>query len=169
MTAVCLMLAVLLAAVTRSAAASDSECGSDLMVDIRTVPLAEHERIVGIELTVVSGQIVGVERIPDDWGVSVSPEVGSEASLSGNVGHGAGALDSADELPVVIIRTGACDRSDRHFAVKAAVHVTRDFESSRRIKLRQSDLRIRRASGSALSLKYSPKAGGSADAPASGR
>ena len=144
------MMALVVAAATMSASAGYAECGSDLIVDVRSVPLAAHERIVGIDMTIAHGSILGVQRIPGDWGIAVTPESGGEASLSGSLAHGAGAVDSAEELPMIIVRDQSCDGSEPIFEVKAAIHVTQDFASSRRIELQQKDLRVRRADGSAF-------------------
>jgi hypothetical protein len=116
------------------------ECGRNLIVHFPKVSLSAGERVVGMELTVVSGAVVGVSNIPLDWGIHVEPEVGGVTSVGGGPQHGVGALDSTTQLPAVVVRGRVCST----FALSAVVHVTRDFASTRRIDLEQRMLRIER-------------------------
>ncbi len=111
------------------------ECGQNLIVRIPKVALNSGERVVGIELRIVGGSVVRVDRIPRDWGVSVEPEVSGVASVRGNPAHGVGALNSTHELPSVVVRGHTCSGSGGSFTVSAIVHLTRDFESTRTIDL----------------------------------
>jgi hypothetical protein len=79
------------------------ECGRNLIVHFPKVSLSVGERVVGMELTVVSGAVVGVSNIPLDWGIHVEPEVGGVASVGGGPQHGVGAPDSTDALPAVVV------------------------------------------------------------------
>jgi hypothetical protein len=118
------------------------ECGRNLVVTFRRVPLNPGERVVGIKLTVVGGSVVGVGSIPRDWSISVEPEVSGAASVSGSPQHGAGALESTEALPAVTVRGHNCTPAPPSFALSAVVHVTHDFASSRTIDIDQRMLRI---------------------------
>lgn len=141
---------------TASARQDALECGSSLVVRISNLPLTSGERLVGVEFKVVGGSVVGVGGIPRDWSVSVEAEVSGVASVSGSPGHGAGALGSADQLPQVTVRRQSCSGQTPAFELSAVVHVTTDFESTRRIELNQSGLRIQRAPNSTLQLPGAP-------------
>ncbi len=149
-----LAVAIVVLALGNSCWASERrlECGRNLVVRIPKVPLNSGERVVGIELTVVSGSVVGVERIPRDWSISVDSEVSGVASLRGSPQHGAGALDSTDGLPSVTVRGHTCSGMEPSFALSAVVHVTQDFASTRTIELDQRALRTQRAPNSTLQL-----------------
>jgi len=125
------------------------ECGRNLIVHFPKVSLSAGERVVGMELTVVSATVVGVSNIPLDWGILVEPEVGGVASVGGGPQHGVGALDSTDALPAVVVRGRVCST----VALSAVVHVTRDFASTRRIDLEQRMLRIERTPNAAPQSK----------------
>jgi hypothetical protein len=154
------------------AAGASLECGRNLVVRFPKVALNDGERVVGVQLTVVGGSVVGVERIPRDWSVSVEPEVSGVASVTGSPQHGAGALRSTDGIPSVVVRGHTCDAAPV-FALSADVHITPDFVTTRRINLDQRMLRIERAPNSTLQLPGAPPADakdvGSRGAPAADR
>ncbi len=144
--------AIAVLAVAHGACAGERvlECGQNLIVRVPRVSLNSGERVVGLELTIRGGAVVRVDRIPRDWGVSVELEVGGVASVRGSPAHGAGALNSTDELPSVIACGHRCSGSGPPFTVSAIVHVTRDFESTRTIDLDQGLLQVQRAPNSTL-------------------
>jgi hypothetical protein len=72
------------------------------------------------------------------------------ASIRGSPAHGAGALNSINELPLVIIKGHTCSGPGPHFTIRAILHVTRDFESTRTMDLDQEALQIQRAPNSTL-------------------
>jgi hypothetical protein len=119
--------------------------GDEVILSFPQMRLAKSERIVGFEINATTGHIIAVDRIPQGWSVSVQAEVSSKSAISGAPGHGAGALFRAAELPEVTIRVGklSIERSP-NFSVEAAFHVTADFEKTRTIRLRQSDLVLKK-------------------------
>lgn len=122
------------------------ECGRALRVRIPTVTLAAGERVVGLAVTVPGGVVLGVDGVPRDWGASIEPEVSAESSARASTAHGAGALSSTAELPTLSV-CGACSASGPSFSVRATVHVTRDFETTRTIDLGSDALTIQEAPG----------------------
>jgi hypothetical protein len=109
------------------------------------IKLQKGERIVGFEISVTTGHIIAVDRIPQDWSVSIQAQVSSKSAISGAPGHGAGALFTAAELPKVTIRVGKPAFGNLpKFTVEATLHVTLDFEKTRTVQLRQTELLLKK-------------------------
>lgn len=84
-------------------AASSKRAAHALIVSFPRVRLAEGERVVGFELTVTAATTDTVAHVPVDWSLKLDAASGSQTVLSGTCGHGAGALESAQELPHVTV------------------------------------------------------------------
>jgi len=126
-------------------AASSKEPARTLVVSFPHLRLAKGERICGFELTVTAATIDAVARIPVDWSLRLDVESGSQTKLSGTCGHGASALESAQQLPhVTVVLEKAFDRTSPTFGVEATLHVTADFQTTRTVKLTSGGLVIRK-------------------------
>jgi hypothetical protein len=112
---------------------------SALILPFPSIVLQNNERIVGFEV-LIKGHVLGVDGVPQDWAVHISPEGGSRTVVSGIAGHGAAALLSAAELPQIkIAKPGSADGSP----VEMSFHVTADFQKTRIIKITQKELRAK--------------------------
>jgi len=114
-------------------------------VSFPRIRLVEGERIVGFELTVTAATIDTVARVPLDWSLKLDVASGLQTVLSGTCGHGAGALESAQELPhVTVVLDEPRDRASPQFDAEATLQITTDFQSTRPVKLKLSDLVVKK-------------------------
>lgn len=125
--------------------ASSKTVARALVVSFPTVRLARGERIVGFELTVTAASINTVAQVPADWSLKLDVASGSQVVLSGTCGHGASALQSAQELPrVTVVPDGSSVTTSPQFSAEAVLHLTGDFQSTRTLTLSFSELSIQK-------------------------
>jgi len=107
--------------------------------------LQKNEKIVGFEIIVTTGNIIAVDRIPEDWSLDLQAEISSKTTISGLSRHGAGALFAPSELPTITIRVNKpVGETAPRFSVEATIHVTADFEKTLTIRLKQTDLVLKK-------------------------
>lgn len=106
-----------------------------VIVKFPEIKLNKGERIVGYDLVVTNGQIVGVTKIAFDWSVDVEAEMSGETKSSGSCTHGAGALYGSADLPQFTIIVDGPIEDSLKFRVKGKIQATADFESIREIDI----------------------------------
>lgn len=111
------------------------------------IQLQNGERVVEFDLTVTTGQVIGISQIPKDWSINLAAEQSSEAIVSGGCTHGAGALKNTAELPRFTIKVDKpFDATSPKFSAKAKIRVTTDFEKTREIEVAPEMLVIKKGS-----------------------
>jgi len=73
--------------------------GDEVILSFPPAKLQKNEKIVGFEIIVTTGNIIAVDRIPEDWSLDLQAEISSKTTISGLSRHGAGALFAPSELP----------------------------------------------------------------------
>lgn len=73
----------------------------EYIVSFKGVELAENERISAILITARAFKLHKVMKVPSDWSFSSVPELGVKIDMG--AAHGAGFLNSADELSNMIV------------------------------------------------------------------
>src|ERR1700694_2835726 len=77
--------------------------GEEVVLAFPKIVINKGERIVGFVLSVTTGQVTAISKIPKDWTVNDSAEQSSVTTISGGCVHGAGALYNSTELPQVTV------------------------------------------------------------------
>ena len=113
------------------------------VVSLHDIHLVEGERIVGLEITFTAASVYAITHIPKDWSFNLDGAVSYRTKLSGACHHGAGALETARGLPqFTIILEPPFDRTSPKFDISGSVHLTKDFEKARLLKLKITDFQI---------------------------
>ena len=68
------------------------------VLSIQNIPLVAGQRIAQFEVVLVGARVRALNRIPDDWSMEVSGPRSDVSTISGIAGHGAGWLDSAEDI-----------------------------------------------------------------------
>lgn len=98
------------------------------------------ERVVGFELDLKrEGKILAVNRVPDDWSISMLVEAG-DSTMSGTPNHGASAFQ--DTAPLQRFVTVQWDRLP--FDVTGYIVVTRDFNQEQTNYFTKADFILER-------------------------
>lgn len=71
--------------------------GERVVVTFPQIQLQKGERVVEFDLTVRSGQVIGMNNVPKDWSIELAAEQSSETKITGGCRHGAGALHKLTE------------------------------------------------------------------------
>lgn len=110
--------------------------GEGVVLSFPKIQIQKGERIVAFDLTVATGQVTEISKIPKDWTVNNSAEQSSITTISGGCVHGAGALFSSTELPKVkVIAEKPFDETSSKFSARAKITVTADFGKTREIEV----------------------------------
>jgi len=67
-------------------------------LSFQNIPLVAGQRIAQFEVALVGARVRALNRIPDDWSMEVSGPRSGVSKISGIAGHGAGWLDSAEDI-----------------------------------------------------------------------
>ncbi len=119
-----------------SSAVSAFSPGEEVVLVFPKIQIIKGEHIVAFNLSITTGQVTAISKIPKDWTVCDSAEQSSVTTISGECVHGAGALYSSTELPqVTVIVDKPFDQSSPIFSARAKITVTTDFENTREIEL----------------------------------
>jgi hypothetical protein len=128
-------------------ARKEANCNRAWRISFPEVALAENERIVATEVRITTGRVMAVEYIPRDWSVTIDAGYADRPTVSGAVGHGAGALLSTEELRGFLI---VCDinsvaaAGEPKFAIEGIVTTTVDFETTRTRSFAMDELILQR-------------------------
>jgi hypothetical protein len=68
------------------------------MLSFPTVPLAEGERISGLQIDMACGRFRAVNRIPNDWSLEIEGPVSERSTLKAVANHGASWLSNSSNL-----------------------------------------------------------------------
>ena len=98
--------------------------GERVHVTFPQIPLKKSERIVEFDLTVRSGQVIEMKKIPKDWSIDLAGEQSSETKITGGCRHGAGALYKSTELPTFTVIVEKPLEPSMKFSAKAKIRVT---------------------------------------------
>jgi len=140
-----LTLAVLLIACTLSCGQRATKQDTPLIVSFPDVHLAKDERIVGFTLTVTIGTIASISNIQEDWSIQLDSGLSWQPKLSGICHHGAGALMSFHELPIVTIKPDHLSMETApQFTIAGTVDTTVDFEGVQTRSFAMADLVVRK-------------------------
>lgn len=118
--------------------------GEKVVFAFPKIEINKGERIVGFDLSVTTGQVTAISKIPKDWTLNDSAEQSSETTISGGCVHGAGALYDSTDLPQVTVVVDKPFDPSLKFSAKAKITVTADFENTREIELPFEMLEIRK-------------------------
>ena len=67
-------------------------------VSFPRIPLAEGERISGIQIDMTGGRFRAVNRIPNDWSLEIEGPVSERSTLRAEANHGVSWLSSSSNL-----------------------------------------------------------------------
>jgi len=118
--------------------------GERVEITFPQILLKKGERIVGFDLTVRSGQVIGINKIPKDWSIDLAGEQSSATKIAGGCRHGAGALHKSTELPTFAVIVEKSLESSIKFLAKAKMRVTADFENTREIEIAAEKMVIKK-------------------------
>ncbi len=94
-----------------------------------SVALEKGERIVRMEVKFRGAEIRSITNIPRDWDIHLHLESQFTPTVSGGCGHGASALENAEELPVFEVEP--FESSEKQITGDATLYVVKDFESGK--------------------------------------
>lgn len=100
--------------------------------------LSPGEQVVGFDLHVRNGRIIALNRVPEDWAMSMLAEA-PRSEIRGTPNHGASAFQ--DMRPLTNFLTIQVDRSE--LDVTGSLVVTSDFTTMRTNLLRTADFVLR--------------------------
>lgn len=120
--------------------------GERVEITVPQIPLQKSERIVEFDLTVRSGQVIGINKIPKDWSIDLAGEQSTETKITGGCSHGAGALHKSTELPTFAVIVEKPLEPSMKFTAKAKIRVSSDFEKTREIEVAAEKLVIKKGS-----------------------
>lgn len=120
--------------------------GERVEITFPQIPLQKGERVVEFELTVRSGQVIGMNKIPKDWSIDLAGEQSLETKISGGCKHGAGALHKSTELPTFAAIVEKPLEPSIKFTAKAKIRVSSDFEKTREIEVAAEKMVIMKGS-----------------------
>lgn len=116
--------------------------GETWIVSTRSLTLGKRERVVGFEVSVVSGGVVALPSVPMGWNITIDNDPSWRTSIRGSAVVGAAAIDPNFFRDFIVIKKH--DLQGVKFDIEVEVVVTEDFESERRIRLRMRELVLRR-------------------------
>jgi hypothetical protein len=120
--------------------------GERVVVIFPQIQLQKGERVVEFDLTVRSGQVIGMNNVPKDWSIELAAEQSSETKITGGCRHGPGALHKTTELPTfAVIVEKPLDPSTK-FSAKAKLRVSADFDKTRGIEVAPEKMVIKKGS-----------------------
>jgi len=139
---ICTWLLVYLFATTGAAFSP----GERVEITFPQISLQKGERVVEFELTVRSGQVIGMNKIPKDWSIDLAGEQSSETKITGGCRHGAGAIHKSTELPTFAVIVEKPFEPSMKFTAKAKIRVSSDFEKTREIEVAAEKMVIKKGS-----------------------
>ena len=110
------------------------------VVSIPSIQIADGERIVGFEIHVRPGRIAALPTIPIGWNIQIDNDPSWDTSITGSVTVGAAALDCKFFKRFLVVEKS--EPMGGHFDIQGEIIVTKDFVTSRRIKLEPSDFKL---------------------------
>jgi len=120
--------------------------GERVEITFPQIPLQKGERVVEFDLTVRSGQVIEMNKIPKDWSIDLAGEQSSETKITGGCRHGAGALHKSTELPTFAVIVEKPLEPSMKFTAKAKIRVSSDFEKTREIEVAAEKMVIKKGS-----------------------
>lgn len=118
--------------------------GERVEISFPQIALQKGERVVDFDLTVKSGQVIGMNKIPKDWSIALAGEQSSETRITGGCRHGAGALHKSTELPTFAVIVEKTLEPSMKFTTNAKIRVSSDFEKMREIEVADKKMVIKK-------------------------
>jgi len=107
---------------------------------LQGIHLQEGERIIGMDILVVSGAFTGISNWPKGWSLDVDDGTSCRTNIKGDAHVGAAAVDANDIQKIrFTINKPAC--GDLKFQMSGALFATKDFENVRKIPLGRNNFR----------------------------
>lgn len=132
-----LLLLVVVLAPMHTAAQSNQT----VRVSFPKVTLAKGERIIGFTFQVKNGTVNNIGGIKRDWSLSLDNSLSWWIKVSGFNHHGAGALDSINELPMLTVTPDEGEEKVK-FKVTGMIKTTIDFRRNRQRIFKMSEMGV---------------------------
>lgn len=108
------------------------------VLSLPTVPLAEGERISGLQIDMTCGRFRAVNRIPNDWSLEIEGPVSERSTLKAVANHGASWLSDSSNLQG-FVTIMVCSTS--HFDITATVF-TETSDNEKKKTFRKDELKL---------------------------
>jgi hypothetical protein len=108
-----------------------------LIISVRSLPIAERERIVGFQINISAGRIVSLPAIPLGWSITIDNDPSWNTKFIGSLTVGSAALGIESLKDFIVIEKH--EFMGLSFGIEAEIIVTQNFEKERRIRLKTED------------------------------
>ena len=136
-----LLLAILLLlACGLDSVAGRSDEPSLLRISIPQLEIHPGERVVGFRIDLKAAAIRGLDHIPLGWSISIDNDASWSTTIKATVEVGAAVLDPTYFRNFLTVQK--YEYGNLKFELRGDVYVTKDFQTSRRIKLTDRDFEV---------------------------